>query len=314
MSSEKDMIRMLLERQADNVSRANEDIRKKSIAKSESKKIGLPSWYHLNKYGEQVMTELKGLVEDKIPTMLIGGTGMGKTVMLQAIAKELGREDVGFNCYTGMDIQPLIGIWRPQGDGTVTWQDGVLTQGIRNGAIIRIEEYTRANPELKSRLFGILDSQNRSWNMIEAGIDNIDIHEDTTIVASANPTGSGYVGTMREDRASMSRFGAVMEIYEPLADEQKALMSTLNDKNAVERIMRFAELVRKDKATYVSTRDLHFLALAFKRGIDPQRAMYMVLTPKYEGHQDSIITHARAVFESFDGVEVEKAVNETIGD
>ena len=133
-------------------------------------------------------------------------------------------------------------------------------------------------------------------------------------MASANPTGSGYVGTMREDRASMSRFGAVMEIYEPLADEQKALMSTLNDKNAVERIMRFAELVRKDKATYVSTRDLHFLALAFKRGIDPQRAMYMVLTPKYEGHQDSIITHARAVFESFDGVEVEKAVSETIGD
>ena len=114
MNSEQDMIRMLLQRQAE--VQDSKEQPKKSNTKSE----GLPSWYHLNKYGEQVMTELKGLVKDKIPTMLIGGTGMGKTVMLQAIAKELVREDVGFNCYTGMDIQPLIGIWRPQGDGTVT--------------------------------------------------------------------------------------------------------------------------------------------------------------------------------------------------
>ena len=257
----------------------------------------LPAWFKLSKTGEQVKDELLGLIENSTPTLLLGGTGMGKTIILEMIAKILGRDSVGFNCYTGMDISQLIGIWRPNTDGTIVWQDGVLTAGIRKGAIIRIEEYTRAPSELKSRMFGILDSQNRSWNLFEAGIPHIEVPEQTTIVASANPTGNGYIGTMREDKASMSRFGAILQVDEPLADENHAIMSTLKDKDMTERIVRFAEFLRKDNKTYLSTRDLHFFALALKRGLTPHRATEVVIIPKYEGNESSILTHARAVFE-----------------
>jgi nitric oxide reductase NorQ protein len=304
-TSENDII-TLLQTLKDKTANKPLDMSKLATSKPVAKTTDedLPDWFTLSEYGKQVMEFIEGFVGCNQPVLLLGGTGMGKTVILQAIAKRLGRKTVGFNCYSGMDIQSLVGIWRPQTDGSLVWQDGVLTQGIKQGAIIRIEEYTRANPELKSRLFGILDSRDRYWSMAENGTETVEIPDETVIVASANPTGNGYVGTMREDKASMSRFAGVIEVYEPLADEHKALMHTLNHKDTVDRIIAFAELLRKDKSTYLSTRDLHFLATTFKRGVSPQQAIKMVLSPKYEGHASSIMTHARAVFEEMKDIEV----------
>ena len=269
----------------------------------------LPSWFALSTFGKQIMEELEGIIADNIPVLLNGGTGMGKTAILMGIARKLGRDTVGFNCYTGMDIQSLVGIWRPQTDGSLTWQDGVLTQGIKRGAIIRIEEYTRANPELKSRLFGILDSRDRTWNMFENGTESVNVPDETVIVASANPTGNGYVGTMREDKASMSRFGAVLEINETLADERHALMDTLGHEDTVNRILSCADMLRKEPSSYLSTRDLHFLAMTLKRGVSPIRAITMVLTPKYQGQEKSIMTHGRAVFEEMNTADLRSVVN-----
>lgn len=304
----------LLQSVVANAKSTNEET-KKEIKKIQPKKAnldGLPSWFKLSKFGEQIAGELEGYIEESDPTLLIGGTGMGKTVILEMIAKKLKRDSVGFNCYTGMDIAQLIGIWRPTASGEITWQDGVLSEGIRNGAIIRIEEYTRANPELKSRLFGILDSRNRSWNLFENGTKDIHVPKQTVIVASANPTGNGYTGTMREDKASMSRFAGVLRIDEPLADERHALMDTLENEKLVDRIMNFADACRKDKNTYLSTRDLHFFAKAIKRGIDPKRVCETVLMPKYEGNDSAILTQARAYFEEYDVKDLDSVVEESV--
>ena len=62
-------------------------------------------------------------------------------------------------------------------------------------------------------------------------------------------------------------------------------------------------MLRKEKTTYISTRDLHFLALAIKRGVDIQRAIKMTIAPKYVGMESAIMTHARAVFEDMPTVE-----------
>ena len=281
--------------------------------KEKDNPYGLPSWFKLSKFGQQIADEIEGYIAENDPILLIGGTGMGKTVILEMIARKLKRESVGFNCYTGMDISQLIGMHLPTGtDELIEWQDGVLTDGIRRGLIIRIEEYTRANPELKSRLFGILDSRNRSWNLFEAGIPHIAVPKETVIVASANPTGNGYGGTMREDKASMSRFAGGLTIDEPLADEEHALLDTLGDTATVERILNFATECRKDRNTYLSTRDLHFFSKAIKRGTDPKRACETVLMPKYEGNDSAILTQAKAFFEEFDIPNLETVVEESV--
>ena len=166
-----------------------------------------PSWFFPSKYGEQIADELEVFINMRTPVMCIGGTGLGKTVITDMIARKLGRGSVGFNCYSGMDIASLVGLWLPH-EGEVVWNHGIVTNAIINGLVLRIEEWTRCTPELKSKMFGIMDSKDRYWALPEAKIDKVDVHENFTIVASANPAGKGYVGTMREDKATMSRFGA----------------------------------------------------------------------------------------------------------
>ena len=256
-----------------------------------------PSWFFPSKYGEQVADELEVFINNRTPVMCIGGTGLGKTVITDMIARKLGRGSVGFNCYSGMDIASLVGLWLPH-KGDVIWNHGIVTNAIIRGDVLRIEEWTRCTPELKSKMFGIMDSKDRYWALPEAKIDKVDVHENFTIVASANPAGKGYVGTMREDKATMSRFGAVIEINEPLADEKKAMLNaTDNNHDLSQRIVRFAELCRKDALTYVSTRDIYYLATAIKSGLDPKRAVEVTIAPKFEGMESAIITHGRSVFE-----------------
>ena len=232
-----------------------------------------PSWFFPSKYGEQIADELEVFINMRTPVMCIGGTGLGKTVITDMIARKLGRGSVGFNCYSGMDIASLVGLWLPH-EGEVVWNHGIVTNAIINGLVLRIEEWTRCTPELKSKMFGIMDSKDR------------------------NRAGKGYVGTMREDKATMSRFGAVIEINEPLANEGKAMLNaTDNNHDLSQRIVRFAELCRQDALTYVSTRDIYYLATAIKSGMDAKRAVELTVAPKFEGMESAIITHGRSVFE-----------------
>lgn len=269
----------------------------KPKTKTKSKWTDAPSWFHLSKFGQQVADELDVFIGSSTPVMLIGGTGLGKTVVTDMVSRKHGRGSVGFNCYSGMDIASLVGLWRPNTDGTIEWEHGLLTRAIIEGYSVRIEEFTRATAELKSKCFGILDSKDRYWALPEAGIDSVPVHPDFTIIASANPAGGGYVGTMREDKASMSRFGGVITINEPLADEHKAMLDVTKDKDIADRILRFAEILRKDPLTYISTRDMYYLARALNQGIDPKRAVELTVAPKFEGMESNIITHGRAVFE-----------------
>ena len=257
-----------------------------------------PSWFFPSKYGEQIADELEVFINMRTPVMCIGGTGLGKTVITDMIARKLGRGSVGFNCYSGMDIASLVGLWLPDGKGEVIWNHGIVTNAIIKGFVLRIEEWTRCTPELKSKMFGIMDSKDRYWALPEAKIDKVDVHENFTIVASANPAGKGYVGTMREDKATMSRFGAVIEINEPLADEKKAMLNATDGNDDLSnRIVRFAELCRQDGLTYVSTRDIYYLATAITSGMDAKRAVEVKVAPKFDGMESAIITHGRSVFE-----------------
>ena len=296
MSKDNDLLTML--------KALNKDEKKPQPKSTGVSEKGLPEWYKLSKFGKQVFDELKLCIEDRIPILLNGGTGMGKTEAIRAIAKSIGQEEIGFNCYTGMDVGQLIGMWRPMTDGSLEWEDGAVTKAVRTGKILRIDEFSRCPVDIKSRLFGVMDSNNREWVVYEHTEDEaVQVHDDFVVVASANPTGDGYIGTMREDRAMLSRFGAIIDIYEPMADERHALNCTLNDRDKVERMLRFADMLRAEKATYISTRDLHFLALAMKRGVDIQRAIKMTIAPKYVGMESAIMTHARAVFEDMPSVE-----------
>jgi len=247
--------------------------------------------FMLTDYGKQLADEILRIAPD--PVLLIGGAGFGKSALARYVAFERGTEFRSVNFDAGMSLHPLIGQWNPKStpEGiTVEFADGALTAAVKEGDTFLAEELTRAPQELLSRLFGLLDTDFRSWDVIERGANgSTDIHEDFFLLATANPAGAGYSGARQLDHALSSRFAAIIEIDGAIAPEHKILLKYVDARTA-DAIMRFAEDCRPNKnhadsrssTKYnVSTRNLVQIARHIKQGFSPQRAVEIAIAPKF---------------------------------
>ena len=70
----------------------------------------------------------------KLPAMLKGPTGCGKTRFVEYMAYKLGRPLITVACHEDLSSTDLVGRFLLEGDGTV-WHDGPLTKAVRAGAI-----------------------------------------------------------------------------------------------------------------------------------------------------------------------------------
>jgi nitric oxide reductase NorQ protein len=257
--------------------------------------------------GEQIIDELMKLAPhagvDAISAQLDGPSGMGKSVVVREVAWRLLREAMAINAHPGMDIGLLIGSMfpRPTEHGmTLVWEDGDLTKAIKEGIIFFFEEATRAPQEMVSRLFGLLDQGFGYFNLPEAGIRDVPIHELFWMILTSNPAGAGYQ-TSRLDMAFQSRMGAVFNISEPMADERAILTKILAPTNSevgynlVDRFLHFAVDTRRPDSNGfdhgVNTRDLIFAATLQARGFEAPRAIELSVGNKYPASKP-VIMHA----------------------
>jgi MoxR-like ATPase len=258
--------------------------------------------------GEAIIRELLICAQEpNINTLLIGESGYGKSVVVREVARRMGRVYSSLNGYPGMDIGLLVGQMfprpMPQGGITLEWQNGTLTESIINGSIFFFEELTRAPQEAISRLFGLLDQGFSYYNIPEAGIDNIPINPNFWFVGTANPAGRGYQ-TSRLDPALESRFGAIFEINEPLADEPAIMENILpvaKFSNLGPRLQRFVYDTRRNdsalKDAGINTRDMVSTAQLIARGFTPESAVERAVVSKNPSAADGLRILARAHFQ-----------------
>ena len=87
---------------------------------------------------EEVNGEI-GLVtiafQSKMPVMLKGPTGCGKTRFVQHMAYKLGRPLITVACHEDLTASDLVGRYLLKGEETL-WVDGPLTLGVKHGAIV----------------------------------------------------------------------------------------------------------------------------------------------------------------------------------
>jgi len=261
------------------------------------------------KAGEQVIEELLlCAINPRITVQLDGPSGFGKSVVLREVARRLYQDAMAINAHPGMDIGLLVGQMFPrvtEHGMTLVWEDGDLTKAIKEGIIFLFEEATRAPQEMMSRLFGLLDQGFGYYNLPEAGVRDVPIHDNFWMALSSNPAGAGYQ-TARMDIALQSRIGAVFQIDEPLADEQAILAKIFapnNEEvghNMVERFQHFAfDTRRKDANGFdrgVNTRDLIFAATLQARGFNASRAIELSIGNKDLINKPSIVDHANNHF------------------
>ncbi|HJQ33930.1 MAG TPA: AAA family ATPase, partial [Pyrinomonadaceae bacterium] len=82
----------------------------------------------------------------RLPVMLKGPTGCGKTRFVEHMAWRLGRPLITVACHEDLSATDLVGRFLLEGEETV-WHDGPLTAAVRGGAICYLDEVVEARKD-----------------------------------------------------------------------------------------------------------------------------------------------------------------------
>jgi len=152
----------------------------------------------------------------RIPVLLKGPTGCGKTRFVEhvswLIAREAGRDPaaalVTVSCHDDLTSADLVGRYLLSADGT-TWLDGPLTQAVRSGAICYLDEVVEARKDTTVILHALTD--HRRTLPVERLGTSLPAHPDFLLVVSYNP---GYQAAAKDLKPSTrQRFMAIEFTY-----------------------------------------------------------------------------------------------------
>lgn len=191
-----------------------------------------------------------------------GHAGSGKTMSVQAYASARGLRYFNVACHIGIEVSHLVGRWIPTADGHFKWQDGAVTEVVRNGGVLLFNEINFLPERLSTFIFSLLDYR-REIQLMENGGEVIKAHPELLIVGDMNPN---YRGTRPLNQAFADRFNVRLNFPYDKAIEMKILKNRalLEMANQLR-----AEHDKKSIATPISTRSLvSFIKNAKAFGMD----------------------------------------------
>lgn len=209
----------------------------------------------------------------RLPVMLKGPTGTGKTRFLEHMAWRLGRALVTVSCHEDLTSADLVGRFLLEGAQTV-WQDGPLTRAVKAGAICYLDEIVEARTDSTVVIHSLTDHRRRLT--LEKKGQEIDAHEDFMLVISYNP---GYQTVLKDLKPSTKQRFVAIDFAFPEEEIERRIVATEVPGIGPEVAARLVAAGRKartlkdhglDEAT--STRALIHAAGLISAGLDPLAA------------------------------------------
>jgi MoxR-like ATPase len=182
--------------------------------------------------------------------LLEGHAGSGKTMSVLAYASARGHRYYNVSSHIGLEASQLFGKWIPTPDGHFRWQDGAVTELVRNGGVLLLNEVNFMPERVTTVLFGLLDAR-REIQLMDNNGEVIKAHNELLVIADMNPN---YRGTRPMNQAWKDRFHHIIEFPYDKAIETKlvkspALINLANqlrdefDKEAIETPISTRKLV-----------------------------------------------------------------------
>jgi len=214
---------------------------------------------------------------NRMPMMLKGPTGCGKTRFVEYMAWRLNRPLVTVACHEDMTAADLVGRYLLDPQGTV-WHDGPLTLAVRHGAICYLDEIVEARQDTTVVIHPLTDD--RRILPLEKKGELVHAHPDFQLVISYNP---GYQSVLKDLKESTKqRFGAIDFDYPAPGVEAEIVVHEAGiDLERAQRLVAIAERSRNLKGHGLdegaSTRMLVQAGRLMVRGVGLEAACQVAL-------------------------------------
>jgi nitric oxide reductase NorQ protein len=210
--------------------------------------------------------------ECRLPVLLKGPTGCGKTRFIEHMAWRLKRPLVTVSCHDDLTAADLVGRYLITNQETV-WLDGPLTRAVRAGAICYLDEVVEARKDTTVVIHPLADE--RRLLPMEKRAELLQAPPEFMLALSYNP---GYQSVMKDlKQSTRQRFVAIEFDYPDAALEAKIVATESGiDADNAEKLVRLAHMTRNLKGSGLdegaSTRLLVHAAKLVRRGVAARTA------------------------------------------
>lgn len=214
----------------------------------------------------------------RIPLILKGPTGCGKTRFVEYMAWRLKRPLVTLACNEDMTASDLVGRYLLDADGTA-WHDGPLTKAVRYGGICYLDEVVEARQDTTVVIHPLTDAR-RMLPLDKKG-EVVTAHPDFQLVVSYNP---GYQSSSKDMKPSTRQRFAALEFDFP-AEASEAEVVAHEAGVPHELAVKLVGIARRSRALKtrgldegVSTRMLIYAGILIRNGVEARDACDMTMT------------------------------------
>ena len=223
---------------------------------------------------------------NRLPLLLKGPTGCGKTRFMEYMAWRLKRPLITVSCHDDLTASDLVGRYLVKGGETV-WVDGPLARAVRAGAICYLDEIVEARKDTTVVIHPLADD--RRELPIEKLGELLTAPPEFMLAISYNP---GYQSVLKDlKQSTRQRFVALEFRYPATAIEEEIVRAEAEvDQKTAGNLVKLGAMTRNLKDAGLqegaSTRLLIHAGKFIAGGLAPRTACRVAITePLTDDHE-----------------------------
>lgn len=256
--------------------------------------LSIPSQVHYLPQGREIEI-FQAAANNRLPVLIKGPTGCGKTRFVEYMAATLGRPLHTVACHDDLTAADLVGRHLIGSDGTY-WQDGPLTRAVREGGICYLDEVVEARKDTTVVLHPLSD--HRRVLPIERTGELIEAHPDFMLVISYNP---GYQSLMKGLKPSTRQRFVALNFDYPTPELEVVIVCQESgiDKQTAQQLVALGNDLRRlkdhDLEEAASTRLLIYAAMMIQSGLTHSEACSACLAEPLSDEAETLAAIERLI-------------------